>query len=92
VSEHSESPVRTALVPAAAGRPGDDPIFSLNAEATRRAAAGESILNATLGALTLDDGRLAVMPTVAEVMATVARRSRPRPTPPSPEPPTSWPG
>ncbi len=71
MSEHPESPVRTALVPAAAGRPGDDPIFSLNAEANRRAAAGESILNATLGALTLDDGRLAVMPTVAEVMATV---------------------
>jgi aromatic-amino-acid transaminase len=62
---------RTALIPDAARRPGDDPIFSLNAEARRRALSGESILNATLGALTRDDGSLAVMPSVAEVMASV---------------------
>jgi len=61
----------SALIPEAARRPGDDPIFSLNAEAARRAAGGESILNATLGALVRDDGRLAVMPAVAEVMASV---------------------
>jgi aromatic-amino-acid transaminase len=52
-------------------RPADDPIFALNAEAVRRAAAGEKILNATLGALVEDDGRLAVMPTVFEALAAV---------------------
>ena len=48
-----------ALPDHAAARPGNDPIFALNAEANRRAAAGESILNSTLGALMTDDGRLA---------------------------------
>ena len=60
-----------ALIPAAADRPGDDPIFMLHAEAQRRAAAGESILNATLGALMEDDGTLAVMPSVLDAIARV---------------------
>jgi aromatic-amino-acid transaminase len=61
----------SALIPEAAGRPSDDPIFSLDAEAARRAAAGESILNATLGALMTDEGRLAVMPSVSDAIARV---------------------
>ena len=56
---------------AAASRPGDDPIFALHGEATRRAAAGEDILNATLGALVDDDGKLCVMPTVFEAFRAV---------------------
>ncbi len=44
------------LISAAQGRPGDDPIFLLNAEAKSRAEKGESILNATLGVLMSDDG------------------------------------
>jgi len=56
----------THLVPRSSDRPGDDPIFALNAEARRRAAEGEDVLNATLGALLQDDGRLAVMPSVFE--------------------------
>ena len=56
----------TRLITAAANRPGDDPIFALNAEASRRAQAGEDVLNSTLGALMGDDGRLAVMPSVFE--------------------------
>jgi len=60
-----------ALIPAAAGRAGDDPIFLLDAEARARAGNGESILNATLGVLTEDDGTLAVMPSVVEAMAGV---------------------
>ena len=60
-----------ALVPDAADRPGDDPIFALNAEARRRAEAGESIVNATLGALFRDDGRLAVLPSASEAFAGV---------------------
>ena len=47
---HSSS----SLIPEASDRPGDDPIFALNAEARRRAAAGESVINATLGALSFD--------------------------------------
>lgn len=61
----------TNLIPAAAGRPGDDPIFVLNAEAQRRAQAGESILNATLGQLMEDDGTLAVMPAVLDALQRV---------------------
>ncbi len=57
-----------SLVAAARGRPGDDPIFALHHEATRRAAAGESILNATLGTLSTEDGKLAVMPSVLETL------------------------
>jgi aromatic-amino-acid transaminase len=57
-------PSSTNLIPSSANRPGDDPIFALNAEAQRRALAGESIVNATLGALMEDDGTLAVMPSV----------------------------
>lgn len=52
-------------------RPGDDPIFSLNAEAKRRAASGEDVVNATIGALLSDDGKLAVMPSVANALTTL---------------------
>jgi len=61
----------STLIPSAAGRAGDDPIFALNAEAQRRAAAGESVINATLGALMEDDGKLAVIPCVIEALARV---------------------
>lgn len=60
------------LIASRRGRPGDDPIFALNAEAKRRAAAGEDVINATIGALLHDDGRLAVMPSVVETLANVA--------------------
>ncbi|MDP6520523.1 MAG: aminotransferase class I/II-fold pyridoxal phosphate-dependent enzyme [Planctomycetota bacterium] len=59
------------LIDAATDRPGDDPIFSLNSEAKARAAAGEDILNATIGALMEDDGRLCVMPAVFTAYASV---------------------
>ncbi len=66
----------TVLNPDTVGRVGNDPIFALNAEARARAEAGESILNATLGALLHDDGSLAVMPSATaafdEVPAGVA--------------------
>ena len=62
---------KSLLIPEASARPADDPIFALNGEAVRRQRAGESILNATLGALMEDDGTLAVMPTVFEALAAV---------------------
>ena len=60
-----------SLIPEAAARDGNDPIFALHGEAVRRAAAGESILNSTLGALMNDDGSLAVMPAAAEALGRV---------------------
>ena len=45
---------------------GDDPIFALDAEAVRRRAAGEDIVNSTLGTLLDDEQRLATIPAVAE--------------------------
>ncbi len=64
--------VTSHLIPASADRPGDDPIFALNAEASKRAAAGEDILNSTLGALMQDDGTMAVMPSVFEAYRRIA--------------------
>jgi aspartate/tyrosine/aromatic aminotransferase len=52
------------LIPFRRGLPGDDPIFLLNAEAQRRKAAGEDIVNATVGALLDDAGRLVVLDSV----------------------------
>lgn len=61
----------SCLISSAAGRSGDDPIFALNAEAQRRAQQGESVVNATLGALMDDSGNLAVLPSVIEAFARV---------------------
>jgi aromatic-amino-acid transaminase len=55
-------------VPSRRGRPGDDPIFALHKEATARKARGEPVVNATLGTLLTDDGRLAVLPTAARAV------------------------
>lgn len=54
-----------------AGRPGDDPIFALNREATQRRATGEKVINATVGALLEDDGSLAVLPSVVTALREV---------------------
>lgn len=59
------------LIPSHASRPADDPIFALNREATQRKAKGEAILNATVGALMNDDGKLAILPTAARVLRDV---------------------
>jgi len=56
------------LTPKNSDLSGKDPIFDLNDEAKKRAAAGEDILNATLGSLMEDDGTLAVMPVVVEAL------------------------
>jgi aspartate/tyrosine/aromatic aminotransferase len=52
------------LIPTRRAFPADDPIFALNAEAQRRKAAGEDILNATVGALLDEAGQLVVLDTV----------------------------
>jgi len=56
------------LIPSHQGRPADDPIFALNREATLRRQKGESIVNATVGALLDDDGKLAILPTAARAV------------------------
>ncbi len=61
------------LIPAHQGRPADDPIFALNTEANARRARGESVVNATVGALLDDDGKLAVLPTAARAVHEVAK-------------------
>ena len=63
------TPPFSSVTPLVRDREGNDQIFELNAEARQRADAGESILNATLGALMTDDGQLCAMPTVIETMA-----------------------
>jgi aromatic-amino-acid transaminase len=61
------------VIPAHQGRPSDDPIFALNREATLRREKGEAVINATVGSLLEDDGRLAVLPTAARVVREVPR-------------------
>jgi len=56
------------VIPSHQGRPSDDPIFALNKEATQRKARGESVVNATVGSLLHDDGKLAVLPTAARAV------------------------
>lgn len=56
------------LIPSHQGRPSDDPIFALNREATDRTKRGESIVNATVGALLDDDGKLAILPSAAKAV------------------------
>ena len=60
-----------SLISEARGRPGDDPIFTINAAANARRAQGEPVINASLGALLDDDGGLSVMPTVFEAFQKV---------------------
>lgn len=52
-------------------RPSDDPIFALNQEATDRKARGEAVVNATVGALLDDEGKLLVLPTAARAVREV---------------------
>jgi aromatic-amino-acid transaminase len=56
------------VIPSHQTRPSDDPIFALNREATDRKARGEHVVNATVGALLDDEGKLAVLPTAARAV------------------------
>jgi aromatic-amino-acid transaminase len=62
------------LIPSRLGRPSDDPIFALNTEAKARAAKGEKVVNATVGALLDDDGKLAVLDGIAAALREVSPR------------------
>lgn len=71
MTQSALQPTPPFLIEAARSRSGDDPIFALNAEAQRRSKAGEAVINATLGALMDDQGRLAVMKCVFDAFAQV---------------------
>jgi aromatic-amino-acid transaminase len=47
---------------------GDDPVFALSREAAARAESGLSCVDATLGVLIADSGRLAVLPSLVQVV------------------------
>ena len=55
------------LIPSRRAFPADDPIFALNAEAQARRASGDSILNATVGALLDDSGQVVVLEAVMDL-------------------------
>ncbi|HEY2515597.1 MAG TPA: aminotransferase class I/II-fold pyridoxal phosphate-dependent enzyme [Polyangiaceae bacterium] len=61
-------PTPSHVIPSHQTRPSDDPIFALNKEATQRRERGEAIVNATVGALLEDDGKLAVLPSAARAV------------------------
>src|ERR1700677_5040544 len=65
---HNAPEAMPHLIPSHQARPSDDPIFALNKEATLRRERGEPVVNATVGALLDDDGKLAVLPTAARVV------------------------
>lgn len=56
------------LIPTRQGRPGNDPIFALSQAAAAAKARGEQVINATLGALHDDAGKLATLPTVLRAL------------------------
>ncbi len=59
------------LIPSRTARPADDPIFALNTEAQARKKSGEAVINATVGALLDDDGKLAILGAVIEALRSV---------------------
>ncbi|MCL2725109.1 MAG: aminotransferase class I/II-fold pyridoxal phosphate-dependent enzyme [Polyangiaceae bacterium] len=60
------------VIPSHQHRPSDDPIFTLNHEATQRILRGEAVVNATIGVLMDDNGKLAILPTAARAVAEVS--------------------
>lgn len=56
------------LIASHRNRPTDDPIFSLDREAQERAKKGEAVINATIGVLLDDAGKLSLMPTVNKLL------------------------
>lgn len=68
----SSAPARSSrLVPSRSQRPADDPIFALNREAVARKQKGDHVINATVGALLDDAGKLAVLPATARAIREV---------------------
>ncbi len=60
------------VIPSHQSRPSDDPIFALNKEAIAKKERGDRVINATVGSLLYDDGRLAVLPTATRAVREVS--------------------
>jgi aromatic-amino-acid transaminase len=60
------------LIPSHRGRPGNDPIFALSKMAADRKKQGANVINATLGALLDDEGRLFTLPTAVRALHEVS--------------------
>ena len=58
----------SSVVGSSRDRTGNDPIFIWAGEARSRTLAGDDVVNATIGALTQDDGILCTLPTVLETL------------------------
>jgi aromatic-amino-acid transaminase len=56
------------LIPSHQGRPSDDPIFAVHQEAMARKERGESVVDASIGVLLDDAGKLAVLPSAARAV------------------------
>jgi aromatic-amino-acid transaminase len=69
---HKSNVSMNHLISSRQNRPVGDVIFSLNAEATGRARSGEAVVNATIGTLLNDNGSLAILDTVSEVVRAVS--------------------
>jgi aromatic-amino-acid transaminase len=59
------------LIPSHQGRPPDDPIFALHQEASQRRQRGEAIIDASIGVLLDDAGKLAILPAAARAVEEV---------------------
>ena len=66
MSGRATDPCSRRLIDRQCDQSGDDPIFALDAEAVRRRAAGEDVVNSTLGTLLDEELRFAPIPAVAE--------------------------
>jgi aromatic-amino-acid transaminase len=60
------------LIASHRGRPGNDPIFTLSKMASDRKAAGHAVINATLGAMIDDEGKLCVLEAATRALREVA--------------------
>src|SRR5208283_1240477 len=59
------------LIPSHQGRPANDPIFALHAEATERQRRGEAIVDASIGVILDEDGTLAILPSASRAVREV---------------------
>ncbi len=65
-------PVNSHLIPSRLGRPKNDPIFGLARLAAERRAAGHPVIDATIGVLLDDEGKLALLATATRALREVS--------------------
>ncbi len=68
---HPQNTAPSSLIGSAQNRPAEDPIFAIHGEALERTARGIDVIDASLGTLMDEDGKLSVMPTVLQAFSRV---------------------